>query len=115
MGKYEPRQSSSDIAPSQFPSTTPPVYPSSDYSFTLQAIMEMQKTLGQLTQSVTTLTEESKKRGDILDKISQKVYAAQVVIGIAVVVLGGVGSALIYLLIEIWKTISPLLQLKPHP
>ena len=115
MGKYEQRQSSSDIAPSQFPTTTPPTYPSSDYSFTLQTVMEMQKTLGQLTQAVTTLTDESRKRGETLDKISHKVYAAQVVITIAAVVLGGVGSALLYLLIEIWKTISPLLHLNPHP
>lgn len=109
-------EASLESTPSRYPAeTTPQAYHSSDYSFTLQTIMEMQKTLGQLTQAVNTLTEESKKRGDILDKISHKVYAAQVGLVVAGVVLSTLGSAAVYLLSEIWKAMYPLLQLKPHP
>jgi|GEM_PF-3158633 hypothetical protein len=111
MARTTQKESIQDT-PTRFAETTPPPYPSSDHSFTLQTVMEMQKTLGQLTQTVTTLTEESKKCGDIIDKISHKVYAAEKVVVVVGIILGTLGSAAIYFLVEIWKTVSPLIQLK---
>ncbi len=64
-----------DETPSRFPSTPTPV-PSSDYSFTLQAIMEMQKAIGGLTQSVSTLTKQSEDQGRKVERISHIIYAA---------------------------------------
>ncbi len=91
-------------------------YPAHDYTaFTFQAIMEMQKSIGQLTQAVTTLTEESKRRGETLDRISHKVYAAQVVVVIAGAILASLGGVVTFLLSKIWVAIIPLLQMKPHP
>jgi len=78
-------------------------------------MMEMQKVLGQLTQAVITLTEESKKNSTKLDEISHKVYAAQVTIKIIGAILGVIGSAAIVLFYKIWADIAPLIQLKPHP
>lgn len=119
MAKYGQRESPSpDMppSPSQFPATTPPGYNTTyDPSFILQSVLEMQKNLGQLNQAITNLTEESKKNGVTLGEISHKVYAAKVVIWIAGIVLGGLGSAAVYILCEIWKSIYPLLQLRPHP
>ncbi|PIU52594.1 MAG: hypothetical protein COS90_10630 [Deltaproteobacteria bacterium CG07_land_8_20_14_0_80_60_11] len=108
-------QGSTGSVPTQSPQTTPQDYLLSDHSFTLQAMMEMQKVLGQLTQAVITLTEESKKNSTKLDEISHKVYAAQVTIKIIGAILGVIGSAAIVLFYKIWADIAPLIQLKPHP
>jgi hypothetical protein len=93
--------------PAQPPQTTPQDYVMSDRSgFILQSIMEMQKNLGQLTQAVTTLTEESKKTSAKLDDISHKIYAAEVVGGLLVLIGGGA----LWLIWKIWVTIAPLIQ-----
>ncbi len=110
------REQLKDTTPSQLPQTTPQNYPGPDYSFTLQAIMEMQKTLGQLTQAVTTLTEETKDNSTKIETISHQVYAAKVVVIVVGAILGAIGSAAIYLLCEAWKVIYPFLQTKTlHP
>lgn len=93
------------------PVTTPAIYQTSDYnSHIFQSVLEMQKTLGQLTQSVVTLTDESKKNTEKIDAIGKQVYAAKVVITIVGSIVGG-----IYVLCEIWKVISPFILSKPHP
>ncbi len=70
--------------PREFPETTPPAqFLLSDYSFTLQTIMELQKAVGALTQAVTTLTNEVAEQGRLLDRISHRVYAAGVVLAVA--------------------------------
>jgi hypothetical protein len=77
---------SDSTTPQRFAETPPqPAYPGSDYSFTLQAVMEMQKSVGQLTQAVQTLTEESKQQRAKLDRISHIIYAA----GAVITVVGG--------------------------
>ena len=68
----------------EFPQTPPSRYQMTDYSFTLQAIMEMQKTVGGLTEAVGTLKKLTEKQGEKLDKISHRIYAAGVLITIAV-------------------------------
>ncbi len=115
MGKTGQAQSSPDSAPSKLPQTTPQDYITSEHSFILQSVMEMQKALGQLTQAVTTLTEESKKSSTRLSEVSHKIYAAEVtikVVGGLLSLIGGVGLLLFW---KIWATIAPLIQLKLHP
>lgn len=58
-----------------------------DYSFTLQAIMELQKTMGGLSEAVNGLKDRTEKQGEKLDKISHRIYAAGVVITVAVPIL----------------------------
>jgi len=60
------------------------VYPGPNYDFILQCVFDMQKTVGQLTQAVNTLTDQQKTLSEKIDKISHKIYAA-----IAVLVLIG--------------------------
>ena len=64
--------------PTSFAETTP-VFPSGDFSYTLEVVMEMQKTLGAHTQAVTTLTDEVKGLRTKVDKMSHIIYAAGVV------------------------------------
>jgi hypothetical protein len=73
-----------DAPPSGFPDVTPPRYPMTDYSFTLQAVMELQKTIGGLTEAVNTLKTQTERQGTKLDSISHRVYAATVIVMIAV-------------------------------
>jgi hypothetical protein len=111
-----PGRSEAGTVPTQLPQTTPQDYVMSDRSsFILQSVMEMQNKLGQLTQAITTLTEESKKNSAKIDDISHKVYAAQVTIKVVGGILGVIGSAAIVLFYKIWAVIAPLIQIKLHP
>lgn len=54
-----------------------------DYSFTLQAVMELQKAVGALTEAVNTLKVQTDKQATKLDSISHRIYAFGVVIALA--------------------------------
>lgn len=116
MAKLGQKEASSSITPPTSRITPPSDYSKGDYStFILPAILEMQKTLGQLTQAVTTLSEKSKDSGDKLDRISHKVFAAEVVVGIVGSLLLLLGYGLFNLFSKIWDVLSPMIQLKIHP
>jgi hypothetical protein len=87
--------------PPDFPETTPPRPLMTDYSFTLQAIMEVQKAVGQLTARVDELVRKSDSQGATLNRISHQLYAAWVVAAIVIVV-GG------FLLNHLW---DPMMKL----
>ena len=53
--------------------------------------MEMQKTLGQVTEAVTTLKDQSKTHGGKLEQMGKEIHAAKVVIGIVGGFIGLVG------------------------
>jgi hypothetical protein len=59
-----------------------------DYSFTLQAVMELQKTVGQLAEGIDSLIRRVDQESSILSKISHQIYAAWAVL----VVLGIIGG-----------------------
>jgi len=82
MSAKEDRERTKDTIPSRLPETTPQVFPGQNYDFTLQAVFEMQKTVGKLTEAVETLKDQSKHHGDKLDKIGNDVHAAKVVLKI---------------------------------
>lgn len=65
------------VTPENLPETTPQKYTIPDQSFTLQAIMEIQKAIGQLTQAVVTLAGQTAKNCEKLDNISHNFYASQ--------------------------------------
>jgi hypothetical protein len=70
--------------PGALPSTNPISYPSTEHNWTLQTVFELQKTVGQLTQAVSTLTGQQGEFSKKLDRISHQIYAA-----IAIIVLIG--------------------------
>jgi|SRR5438034_3457327 len=57
------------VVPETFPAVLPPNYPSASHDFTLQAVMEMQKTVGQLCEAVSSLKEQSREHDRKLDSI----------------------------------------------
>lgn len=83
------RRSEDKDPPREFPQTPPP--PLTDWSWSLQMLMELQKTVGSLSQSVEMLTRQNKEHEKKLDRISHRIYAA-------VVVLTVVGAVLLWVL-----------------
>jgi hypothetical protein len=65
--------------PEAYP-TTAPQLPSGDYSYTLEVVMGMQKTLGELTQAVRGLTSQVEKQGEKIDASCADIHAAKVVV-----------------------------------
>ncbi|MFZ0479318.1 MAG: hypothetical protein WAL71_09225 [Terriglobales bacterium] len=111
--KDNPRESGRETTPSRFPETTPPAYPGSDYSFTLQAVMEMQKGVGHLTKAVETLEEHAKSQGQKIDHMSKVIYAAGVVLTIAVIGGGWVVNRVADVAIEMFRHSTPQTQQVP--
>lgn len=72
------RGSRSPSTPADYPTSPLPIS-GMDHSFLLQAIMEVQRSIGQLTQSTATLTEDSKEHRKQLNRISHIMYAVGVV------------------------------------
>jgi hypothetical protein len=70
------REPGPPTTPQRFPETTPTTYPGSEYSFVLQGVFDIQKSIGKLEQAVQTLTEQQKGQGEKLDKLSHKFTAA---------------------------------------
>jgi hypothetical protein len=116
MGKSnpDPRKEAPQQPPIQ---SSTPISPMVDHSFTLQAIMELQKSVGQLTEAVNTtrlaLEKQNQQLGKIEEKVSSithKLYAAGVVLAIALA-MGG------FLLNKSWDKALDLLadQIKSSP
>ncbi|MCY4636845.1 MAG: hypothetical protein OXG04_20495 [Acidobacteria bacterium] len=64
----------------------------------LQTTMELQKSVGALTQAVTTLTEQVKEQGAKLDAMRHEVTAARASIKTAGWLLGGIAAVIAWLL-----------------
>jgi hypothetical protein len=94
----------SESGPPKMPSTNPP-YPGSDYSFTLQAVMEMHKTLGGLTQAVNTLAEQQKEHGIKLENIGKDVHGARVALKIFATIGIGLATIVGWILARAWDII----------
>jgi len=77
--------------PQRFGVTTPPV-PQTDYSvYTVQTVLEMQRTLGGVETAIKHLEERSKEHGDKLEQIGKDVHAAKIVGAFIVLAAGFLG------------------------
>lgn len=105
--------SAAEGSPREFASTPPPSTPMLDHSFGLQAIMEMQKSLGQLNANVERLISDSKSHGDKIDAMRHQatfikggmaasVFFLTVIVGVASFILNAKWEALL----TAFKTIS---------
>jgi hypothetical protein len=104
MAKYQqPEKQSSETVPQRFAETTAPQYHSSDYNFTIQALFEIQKSIGELTQATKTLSDDSKAHSQKLEHIGKVLYAATA-IGTILLAVGG------FLLSKIWSTLIEALK-----
>lgn len=65
------------VSPPRYPETTPPPnFPSGDYTYVLEIVMNMQHTMGKLTEAVNGLKENQAEQRKKLDRISHQIYAA---------------------------------------
>jgi hypothetical protein len=73
--------------PEAFP-TTAPQLPSGDYTYTVEICMQMQRTLGQVEQSVKILSDDFREERKKISRLSHIIYAAGVVgtIGLAILI-----------------------------
>ena len=74
------RRDKAESPPEDFPETPPPQ--PTDRSWSLQMLMELQRTVGELSQSVETLKNESKEHDKKLNQINHRIYATVVVLTI---------------------------------
>ena len=79
--------------PEAYP-TSAPQLPSGDYTYTLEVVMGMQKTLGELTQAVRTLTDEVKEQGTKVDASCADIHAAKVVVRVILAIAIAVATCL---------------------
>lgn len=95
--------------PDQFP-VAPPGLQAADRSWVLQTTMELQKSVGALTQAVTTLTEQVKDQGAKLDAIRQEVTTARASIKTAGWLLGGIVALIAWLLYRLPPVVTAILE-----
>ena len=88
--------------PQDFPEVTTPRPQMTDYSFTLQAMMELQKAVGQLTERVNVLIGRVDSQDKILTSISRNIYAGWIVL-IIFLAAGG------FLIDKLWPGLSKIL------
>lgn len=62
-----------ETTPSDYPETPPPRYPSASYDFTLQAVMEMQRSIGDLAAKTDRLIADVKSQGEKIDSVRMKI------------------------------------------
>lgn len=110
MANTHQNTNASTPSPNEVPVSQPPYTGHQDHSFTLQAIMEMNKTLGQLCEKTDSLktqinnfdtrlaTVESTVSG-----ISQKMYAA----GIILIILLAIGG---FIVNKAWDLMADLIK-----
>ena len=90
--------------PRQIPETTPTRYAGAVNEMWLaETVMQMQKSMGELTSSVAQLKTTSADQSTKLDKISHRMYAA----GAVITVLMGLGG---FFLSKIWDGVFMLLK-----
>jgi hypothetical protein len=73
-----------------------------EHSFTLQAVMELQKAVGHLTARIDELVKKVENQSDKLNSISHQIYAAWAIL----ILLGIVGG---FLLNHLWDPMTRLL------
>lgn len=87
--------------PDSYP-VSPPTPRPTEVNWILQTILELQNSIGQLTQAVKTLSEDTKDYRKKLDSISHRFYAATAV-------LTAIGAILYFLLKQTWGQLVDIL------
>ena len=96
------------------PSTTPISLPSSgaDYSFVLPTLMELQRSIGKLTQAVDTISTELGDQRTKLDSIGKQVYAAIVVLVVVGAILSFFAKGINDIIVH--RLEAPAVQVSPQ-
>lgn len=112
-GRSVPREPAKST-PDRFPVATPPGLQAADHSWVLQTVMELQKSVGGLTQAVATLTEQVRDQGDKLDAVRREVAEARTFMKTAAktatVLLGGVVALIAWLASRLPTVVTAFLE-----
>jgi hypothetical protein len=106
--KQEDRPSS---VPTSFPDTTPSL-PTGDYSYVLEIVMNMQLSMGKLTEAIETLKTQSSNHDKKLDDIGKDVHAAKTTFKVVGAILAAVLAFTGWL---ISQGINTFVQLRQSP
>jgi hypothetical protein len=109
MAKEE-KDRSKGTGPARYPEVQPPAYPGSEYNFTVQIVFEMQGKLGELSQAIKNLTEVSKEHDKKLDRATNVIYAA----GLIIPVLGVLAMWGFNKLVDFLVAVAPALKTLSH-
>lgn len=93
--------------PRQFPETTPPAYPSNDFSWPVQGIYELKGSVSKLEAIVQELKECVGRQRDELKTIHRT-------LNIATGAVIAVGAILSFFLAKAWDTLTKLAELVRH-
>lgn len=83
-------RSTKPTTPEAFPTQAPT--PSGDYSYTLEIVMNMQRTLGGVAEAVNSLKDDSKEYRAELKGLSKDFHAAKVLARCLIAVAVGLGG-----------------------
>jgi hypothetical protein len=98
------KSSGKQSQPDVFPTTTPLTFQSggsTDYSFVLPTLMEIQRGIGKLDEAVNTLKSKADEQGKKLEGIDRKIYAAIAILAVCGAVLGFLINKGVDLLIQL--------------
>jgi hypothetical protein len=84
----KPEAEREEITPPKFPEIAPPYAQAVGSAWLAESVMQMQQAIGELKATVGHLKTASDKQGEKLDTISHRVYAAGVVVTLALGVVG---------------------------
>jgi hypothetical protein len=87
------REDQEDVVPDSMPETPRPRPAQPGHDFTLQAVMEMQRTLGGVTEKIDALSGKLEKVADKLSDVEMAVHAVKIgaiVAGAILTIVGGV-------------------------
>lgn len=102
-GEREDQQGSK---PKAFPETTPPSYPSTDHSFTVQGVFEIKASVAALDERVKHLKESMDEARNDLKSVQRTLWVASGVV-LAVSTIGG------FFLNKIWDSVALLVSRLP--
>lgn len=97
-GPSVPYGDSPQGSPEQFPVPPPPGFQAADHSWVLQTIMELQKSNGEMTHALRTLSEQVKEQTATLGEVRDQVSKGRTIMITAAVIAGALLTALTYLI-----------------
>jgi hypothetical protein len=101
-------ENNKETTPKQFPEVTPTAYAEAvGATYLVESMMQMQKSLGELTAHVTNLKTASDTHGTKIDRISHIMFAASVVL-VIVLSIGG------FFMNKIWDGVFALMKAAGH-
>lgn len=105
--------SQGEETPRGLPDVPPPRFAQPGHDFTLQAVMEMQKTLGDLSAKVERLIGDVKSQGDKVDGLRHQASFIKGGIAVAVFFITGIVTVASFILSAKWDALLAAIKAMP--